>query len=78
MIAISWFIWSLSQLPDVNWAKAIWIVVLAPSGFAVLYGVRFSIAALALLFVRVDSVQYVWYQLYRFGMRPDSIYMPWH
>jgi ABC-2 type transport system permease protein len=77
LIAISWFIWSLSQLPDVNWTKGIWILLLAPCGFAVLYGVRFSIAALALLFVRVDSIQYVWYQLYRLGMRPDSIYMPW-
>jgi ABC-2 type transport system permease protein len=77
LIALCWFFWSLSQLPDVNWTKGIWILLLAPSGFAVLYGVRFSIAALALLFVRVDSIQYVWYQLYRLGMRPDSIYMPW-
>lgn len=77
MIASSWFIWSLAQLPDLDWKRGLWVLVLAPSGFAVLYGVRFTIAAMAVVFVRVDSMQYVWYQLYRLGMRPDSIYMPW-
>lgn len=77
LIASTWFIWSLSQLPDFNWLKVFWIFLLVPAGFSVMYGIRFSIAAMAVVFVRVDSMQYVWYQLYRLGMRPDSIYMPW-
>lgn len=77
LIASSWFIWSVSQLPDFNWWRILWILVLAPCGFTVFYGVRFCIASLSLIFVRADNLQYVWYQFYRLGMRPDSIYMPW-
>lgn len=77
IIAISWFIWSLSQLPDISWTKALWILVLGPCGFIVLYGIRFCVSAMSLLFVRADSLQYVWYQLYKLGMRPDSIYRGW-
>lgn len=77
LIASTWFLWSLSHLPDFNWSKVLWIFLLVPSGFSVLYGLRFSVAAVAVVFVRSDSLQYAWYQLYRLGMRPDSIYMPW-
>ncbi|MFN8791655.1 MAG: ABC transporter permease [Bdellovibrionales bacterium] len=77
LIACGWFVWSLSQLPDFNWWRILWVALLAPCGFAILYSIRFSVAALCLIFVRADNIQYVWYQLYRLGMRPDSIYAPW-
>lgn len=77
IIASSWFAWSLSQIPDFQWSRALWIFVLAPCGFTILYGIRFCVAATSLVFVKADNLQYVWYQLYKLGMRPDSIYRGW-
>jgi ABC-2 type transport system permease protein len=77
MIAIAWFVASLINVQDVSWARALWIIILIPSGFAILYSVRFMMSALAIILVRAENIQFVWYQLYRLGMRPDSIYLRW-
>ncbi len=77
MIAFGWFIHSLLQLQDVSWGRVLWIFLLIPCGFAILYSIRFAIAALSIILVRADNLQFVWYQLYRLGMRPDSIYLRW-
>jgi ABC-2 type transport system permease protein len=77
MIAIGWFVVSLINLEGISWVRALWILVLIPSGFAILYSVRFMMSALAVILVRAENVQFVWYQLYRLGMRPDSIYLKW-
>lgn len=77
MIAMGWFISSLINLGNVSWEKAIWIILLAPCGFIILYSIRFCMAALSVILVRADNLQFVWYQLYRLGMRPDSIYLRW-
>ncbi len=77
MIAIGWFVSSLLNLQDVSWSRALWIFLLIPCGFAVLYSIRFAMAALSVILVKADNLQFVWYQLYRLGMRPDSIYLKW-
>lgn len=41
------------------------------------YVVRFSFATMAIFLTRAESIQYLWFQIYRLGMRPDSIYHPW-
>ncbi len=77
MIASGWFVSSLMQLEHFSWPRALWIFLLVPSGFAILYAIRFAMAALSVILVRADNLQFVWYQLYRLGMRPDSIYLKW-
>lgn len=77
MIATGWFVSSLLNLHEVSWTRAIWIVLLIPCGFTILYAIRFCMAALSVILVRADNLQFVWYQLYRLGMRPDSIYLRW-
>lgn len=76
-IAVSWLSWSLWQLPDFNWARVLWLLVLIPSGVVVLYSCRFFMSATAVIFTRAENLQFVWYQIYKLGMRPDSIYVPW-
>jgi ABC-2 type transport system permease protein len=76
-IAISWFTYAILQLPDFQWIRLLWLIVLIPCGLVALYSVRFSIAATAVIFARSDNLQFIWYQIYRLGMRPDSIYVPW-
>lgn len=77
MIGLSWLIWSMSQLPDLSWGRMGYLIVLIPCGVVVLYCVRFILSATAVIFTRAEGIQYMWYQLYKLGMRPDSIYRPW-
>lgn len=76
-IGLVWFIYSLVQLPDFQWLRLLWLIILIPCGLIALYSVRFSIAALSVIFARSENLQFIWYQIYRLGMRPDSIYVPW-
>jgi ABC-2 type transport system permease protein len=76
-IAIVWLVFSLMLLPDLQWTRIFWLFVLIPAGLLSLYSIRFSFSSLAMLFTRADNVQYLWFQVYRLGMRPDSIYSPW-
>lgn len=73
-VTLSGLIWSLSQLPDFQWVKILWLFIVIPSGLTVIFCGRFSLNATALLFTRADFLQYVWYSLFRLGLRPDGIY----
>jgi ABC-2 type transport system permease protein len=77
LIAIGWFIFSLLHLPEVHWLRLGWLLILIPVGLISLYAIRFMFCSVSLIFTKADNVQYLWYQLYRLGMRPDSIYFPW-
>jgi ABC-2 type transport system permease protein len=72
-----WLLGSLAHLPDFNWLRLLWLIILIPAGLLSLYSIRFAFSATALIFTRTDNLQYLWFQIYRLGMRPDSIYVPW-
>lgn len=76
-LAISWFIYSVNNLPDFQWIRLLWLFILIPSGLTCLYSIRFMIAASAVIFAKSDNLQFIWWQIYRLGMRPDSMYVPW-
>jgi ABC-2 type transport system permease protein len=67
-------IWAVQQLPDFAWARLAWLLLLIPSGLSVIFCGRFALNATAILFTRADFLQYVWYSLFRLGLRPDGIY----
>ncbi len=77
VLGVGWLIYALSGLPDFNWMRILWLIVLVPAGLISLYSIRFCFCAVSLIFTKADNVQYLWFQIYRLGMRPDSIYMPW-
>lgn len=77
LIAITYLIWALSQLPDLKLVNTLWLFILLPLGLLSLYSIRFTISTLALIVVKAENIQYLWYQVYRLGMRPDQIYQPW-
>ncbi len=77
ILGIAWLIYSLMGLPDFDWIRLLWLLILCPAGLISLYAIRFSFCAIALIFTRADNIQYLWFQVYRLGMRPDSIYRPW-
>lgn len=77
ILALSWTAWSLSQLPDFNPLRLLWMIVLVPCSIAVIYACRFMFSASAVVFTRSENLQFLWYQVYRLGTRPDSMYVPW-
>lgn len=68
------FLWALNQLPLFDWAKLIWLIFLIPAGLSVIFCARFALNCTSILFTRADFLQYVWYSLFRLGLRPDAIY----
>lgn len=67
-------IWACAQIPGFQWLNLLWLILLVPSGLSVIYCGRFALNATAILFTRADFLQYIWYSLFRLGLRPDAIY----
>ncbi len=74
IISALWLGWSLTQVPDFQWWRLLWLLVCVPCGVIVVYAIRFSTASTALYFTKADAINYIWYQLYRLGTRPDTVY----
>lgn len=74
IFSLVWLIWSLSQLPNQSSAALLWLFATVPMSISIVYTIRFVTASAALFFTKSDAVNYIWYQLYRLGTRPDSFY----
>ncbi len=78
VLTFAWLVYSLEALPgDFAWSRLLTLIITVPCGLAVAYGLRFVFSATALIFARAENVVYIWYQLYRLAMRPDTVYPPW-
>ena len=77
-ITIVYLGWALSTLPHPVGLERIAILIFSlPCALATIYGLRFFFSASALIFTRAENINYVWWQFYRLGMRPDAVYPPW-
>jgi ABC-2 type transport system permease protein len=76
LIAIAFFLYSVTLVEGFHWSRLFWFILVIPTGFIVTYTSRFFFSCLSLIFVRSDAVQFLWYNFYKLGMRPDSIYFP--
>lgn len=71
-------LWALVNLPGgVPWGRLPLLLIAIPAGVIVMYFTKLVFAASALFFGNVGNIQQVWYQLYRMGTRPDTIYPRW-
>ncbi|MES2964329.1 MAG: ABC-2 family transporter protein [Bdellovibrionota bacterium] len=78
VLTFAWMIYSLTELPGgFEAARLLTLLISVPCGLAIAYGLRFVFSATALIFARAENIVYVWYQLYRLAMRPDTVYPPW-
>lgn len=73
-ITFGGLIWALFQIPDFNWFRLFWLILLIPAGLSVIFCGRFALNSTAIIFTRADFLQYVWYSAFRLGLRPDAIY----
>lgn len=67
-------IWALQAIPDFSWYRLFWLFLLIPSGLSVIFVGRLALNSTAIIFSRADFLQYVWYSIFRLGLRPDAIY----
>lgn len=77
LMGLSWLTWALLSLPEFSWPRLLWLLVLIPCSLVLTYACRFFFSSMAVIFTRAENLQFLWYQIYRLGMRPDSIYVPW-
>ncbi len=77
ILGLSWLIYSLNGLGDFNYLRLFWLMLLIPCSLVVIYSMRFIFSASAVIFTRSENLQFLWWQVYRIGMRPDSMYFPW-
>ncbi len=77
LLGSGWLIYSLSGLDHFNYYKLLWLIILLPCSLVVIYSMRFMFSASAVIFTRSENLQFLWWQVYRLGMRPDSMYTPY-
>ena len=78
VIAVLWLSFALSRYPDpIHWWRLCLLLILVPCSVAIAYSMRFLFSAVALILTKADNISFVWFQLYRLGLRPDSIYPVW-
>ena len=77
LLGSSWLIYSLMGLEGFNYARLLWLIILFPCSLIVIYSMRFMFSASAVIFTRSENLQFLWWQVYRLGMRPDSMYTPY-
>jgi ABC-2 type transport system permease protein len=76
-MGVAWLAWALhNQSEYIGW-RLLWLLLLVPAGVLIFYSIRFMFSAMALIFTRAENIQYMFYSLYKLGMRPDTIYPPW-
>ncbi len=76
-LSFAWLFFSLWSLDHFNPARLLWLIVLIPCGVTVVYTIKFIFATTAVIFTRSENILFLWWQLYRLGMRPDSMYATW-
>jgi len=74
LFSLGWLIWAVLQIPSASPWSILWLITTVPMSVAVVYCIRFITAATALFLTKADAINYIWYQLYRLGTRPDSFY----
>jgi ABC-2 type transport system permease protein len=73
-----WLIWAISRLEQpVPWPRVLILMLCLPFSICIIYCIKMFFSTLSFLFTRIENINYVWYQIYRLGTRPDALYPPW-
>lgn len=74
ILGITWLIYSLYQLPVLHANNLIFALIMIPNSVLIVYSVRFIFCTFSLIVTKAESLQFLWWQVYKLGMRPDSSY----
>ncbi|MEQ1907063.1 MAG: ABC-2 family transporter protein [Pirellulaceae bacterium] len=73
----AWIGFAFSQMANPDWWRLLYLIPMVPCGLVVVYSVRFFFSLLSIIFTRAENINYVWFQIYKLGTRPDSLYPRW-
>lgn len=73
VLAVCYLTWALSQVPFL-WVNLASALLLVPCGLVVCYSIRFFLVCIAVVTTRAENIQFLWYQIYKLGARPDAVY----
>ncbi len=84
-VALGYFIWAYRQWLQSTYGidslhslssylPILWLFLLIPTALVTIYVCRFFIACTNVLFTKSESLQFLWIQVYRLGLKPDSIF----
>ena len=77
-LTCSWLLFSISHLPGgITFMRILTLLIMVPCAVTLTYSTRFFFSASALMITQADSLNYMWFNLYKLGTRPDSIYPNW-
>ena len=74
LLGLAWLAFAIYSYEGFSWWRLGWLVITIPTGVAIFYTLRFLFAATAVIFTRAENLQYLFFNLYKLGMRPDNIY----
>src|SRR5690606_37865289 len=78
LLVAGYFVWAINGLQkEISMMAWVKYVVLFFCGLSVVYSLRMFFAVLVMLVHNASSLTYVWYQFYRLGTRPHSLYPTW-
>ncbi len=74
-LVLGYLIWALSRLNHpVSLTQGFAFAIMCVCGVAIFYCLRLLFGMLALILHEAGNIQFVWYNLYRLGTRPDILY----
>jgi len=74
----AYLVWTVSLLPTpVSGFRFLFLLSAIPSALMICYAFRMFFSVWSVIFANAESLNYVWYQLYKLGMRPDAMYPKW-
>lgn len=75
VLVLGYLVWAIRALPQpISMWQLVSFILVYLFGLITLYSIRFMFATLAVFLHDAGNIQFVWYQLYRLGTRPDPIY----
>lgn len=78
LITLGYLIWALNaHLGESALLGLFWLILTIPCSLIIVYSIRFLFSCLSVIYVNAESIGWLWYQVYRLGTRPDSIYPRW-
>ena len=77
VLAVGYLGWACASSEGFSWPRLFWLILMVPCGVLVFYAFRFLFATATVIYTGAGNIQYLFYHLYRLGMRPDTIYAPW-
>lgn len=78
-VTFAYLLWTLGSLPQALpvGRLALLLMIGLPVSLTICYAFRLMFSTLSVVYTNAESLNYVWYQIYRLGMRPDPFYPRW-